>query len=54
MKTVRFELKDHVDRMGMITALQDSKYESWVETDTKYMPPKVFIYVKVEDYEVSE
>ena len=54
MKIIRFEIKDHSDRMGMILALQSNGYNYKIERDTSYEPPKIFVLVEVEDCEVRE
>ena len=53
MKTIRFEIKDNADRMAMFEALNHNDYFVTIKTDTSYMPPKTFMYVDVEDYEVG-
>lgn len=54
MKTVRFEIKDHSDRMNVFRALVDNGYDARIEVDTSYMPTRVFIYTTVDEHEVSE
>lgn len=54
MKIVRFEIKDHSDRMNVLRALIDNGYDARIEIDTSYMPTKVFIYIAVDEDEVRE
>ena len=54
MKVVRFEIKDHSDRMGMILALQGNGYNYKIERDTAIDPHKTFILVEVKDDEVKD
>ena len=54
MKIVRFEIKDHSDRMGMILALHSNGYNYKIERDTSYELPKIFVLVEVNDDEVKE
>lgn len=54
MKTVRFEIKDHSDRMNVLRALIDNGYDARIEVDTSYIPTKVFIYTTVDEHEVRE
>jgi hypothetical protein len=54
MKIVRFEIKDHADRINVLKALVDNGYDAKIEVDTSYIPTKVFIYTTVDEYEVSE
>lgn len=51
MEIVKFEIKDHSDRMAMLEALQANGYEVSIKTDTSYMPPKTFVYVRITDKE---
>lgn len=54
MKTIRLEIKTHVERMAVLSALSDNGYKAYVKQDTAYTPTKVFVYVEVEDCEVKE
>lgn len=49
MKRVRFEIKDHSDRMNMLKAFIDNGYDAEIEIDTSYIPRKTFISVTVHD-----
>ena len=46
---IKFEIKNHADRMNMFEILQRNGYEVKIVTDTAYMPRKVFVVVEVED-----
>ena len=47
-------IKDHADRMRILEALQANGYDCDIENHTEYMPPRVYVTVKLKDYEVEE
>lgn len=54
MKTIKLWISDHADRMNMLDALQGNDYDATITIDTAYMPPRPFVVVKVDDWEVEE
>lgn len=54
MKRVRLEVKTHEDRMKIYEVLSKNGYSVDIKTETKYMKPRVFVTIDVEDYEVQE
>lgn len=53
MKKIKLEIKDHSDRMAVLEALQSNGYEVTIKRDTAYIPPKMFVVVKVRESEVE-
>ena len=53
MKRVRFEVKNHEDRIKIYEVLAKNGYSVDIKTETKYSKPRVFVTVDVADYEVE-
>lgn len=49
MKEIKFEIKNHSDRMAMIQVLRNNGYETYIKSDTSYMPTKMFVVVYVKE-----
>lgn len=53
MKKIKLEIKDHSDRMTMVEALQSNGYDVTIKRDTAYIPPKMFIIVKIKESDIE-
>lgn len=54
MKKVYFEIPENCDRMDLLKVFQDNGYESGFTREIKYIPPKTFIWVRVEDRAIED
>ena len=53
MKRVKFEVKTHEDRIKIYEVLAKNGYSVDIKTETKYLKPRVYICVDVEDHDVE-
>lgn len=54
MKRVRLEVKTHEDRMKIYEVLTKNGYSVDIKTETKYLKPRVYVVIDVEDREIEE